>query len=211
MAQHDALHLRSATLGCLPLLQHFLDRLGVDDLLARYVPACDRRFAIPPATVLGLLLRNILIGRTPLYGLSEWARCFAPAALGTDDEGAAALNDDRAGRALDYLFDADRASLTTTLAVRAIKAFDLGMDQLHNDSTSITFSGSYVHATGRWIRGKRAVHITHGHNKDHRPDLKQLLWILTVTADGSVPIHYRCCDGNTNDDPTHIETWETFA
>jgi hypothetical protein len=33
--------------------------------------------------------------------------------------------------------------------------------------------------------------ITFGHNKDHRPDLKQLLFILTVSEDGGVPLHYR--------------------
>lgn len=40
------------------------------------------------------------------------------------------------------------------------------------------------------------------------PDLKQLVWILTVTADGAVPIAYRTVDGNTTDDVTHITTWD---
>ena len=48
----------------------------------------------------------------------------------------------------------------------------------------------------------------HGHSKARRPDLKQLVWILTVTADGAVPIAYRAVDGNTNDDVTHIDTWD---
>jgi len=47
-----------------------------------------------------------------------------------------------------------------------------------------------------------------GYNKDHRPDLKQLLWILTVSADGAVPIAYRTEDGNQTDDQTHIATWD---
>ena len=50
--------------------------------------------------------------------------------------------------------------------------------------------------------------MTFGHSKDHRPDLKQLVWILTVSADGSVPMAYRLADGNTSDDPTHIPTWD---
>ena len=45
-------------------------------------------------------------------------------------------------------------------------------------------------------------------SKDHRPDLKQLVWILTVAADGAVPIAYRLADGNTTDDPTHVPTWD---
>jgi hypothetical protein len=50
--------------------------------------------------------------------------------------------------------------------------------------------------------------ITFGHSKDHRLDLKQLVWILTVAADGAVPVAYRLTDGNTNDDPTHVPTWD---
>ena len=42
---------------------------------------------------------------------------------------------------------------------------------------------------------------------DHRPDLKQLVWILTVAADGAVPVAYRLSDGNTTDDQTHVPIW----
>ena len=34
------------------------------------------------------------------------------------------------------------------------------------------------------------------------------MWILTVSADWSVPMAYRLADGNTSDDPTHIPTWD---
>jgi transposase len=52
--------------------------------------------------------------------------------------------------------------------------------------------------------------ITYGYSKDHRPDLKQLLLILTTAADGGVPVQFRVADGNTNDAVTHIETWNTL-
>ena len=65
--------LSSLTLGALPLLNHFLDRLQLDALLARYLPQPDRRLRLAPATALALLLRNILIGRAPVYALEEWA------------------------------------------------------------------------------------------------------------------------------------------
>ena len=51
-----------------------------------------------------------------------------------------------------------------------------------------------------------APHIS----KNHRPDLKQLLLVLTMAADGNVPVAFRCTDGNTSDARTHIETWETL-
>jgi hypothetical protein len=61
------------TLGALPLLQHVLDKLNVDALLGAYVAPRTRRVRLPPAVTLGVLLRNIVLGRRPLYGLSEWA------------------------------------------------------------------------------------------------------------------------------------------
>ena len=53
--------------------------------------------------------------------------------------------------------------------------------------------------------------VTFGHSKDHRPDLKQLLFILTVTADGSVPLHFRAASGNVTDDTTHRDTWDLLC
>lgn len=47
-----------------------------------------------------------------------------------------------------------------------------------------------------------------GHNKDHRPYLRQLLFVLTVSDEGAVPITYRTEDGNTSDDVTHVPTWD---
>lgn len=199
--------LHAHTIGELPLINRFMDRLGLDDLLARYVPDNDRRLRLSPARALGLLVRNVLQARAPVYALREWAAAFAPGLLGLAADDVAVLNDDRVGRSLDRLFDADRASLLTEVVVHAVREFNVDLEQLHNDSTTLTFSGEYASATGGAQRGKPTLRITHGHNKDHRPDLKQLLWILTVSADGAVPVHYRACDGNTTDDQTHIETW----
>src|SRR6266542_1646767 len=126
------------------------------------------------------------------------------------DEGGL-LNDDRVGRALARLFDADRASLLNRLVLDAVERFDIDCSQLHNDSTSVRFSGVYTGATGRPRGGKPTPAISRGHSKDHRPDLKQLGWILTVTADGAVPIACRVAPGNTEDSTTHIETWDALV
>jgi transposase len=86
----------------------------------------------------------------------------------------------------------------------------VSFDELHNDSTSISFCGSYRGASGRTIRGRSAPVITYGHSKAHRPDLKQLLFILTVNTDGNIPVAFRCTDGNVSDSRTHIETWNAL-
>jgi transposase len=59
--------------------------------------------------------------------------------------------------------------------------------------------------------GKQTVPAARGHSKDHRPDLLQLGWILTVTADGAVPIAHRVESGSTEDSTTHIATWGSLC
>jgi hypothetical protein len=198
----------SQRLGALPLVDHFLDRAGLPALLGRYLPAGDARVRLAPATAVRLVVTNLLVGRQPLYALGEWAAPFAPDLLGLGPRDVDALNDDRVGRALEALFDADRASLLTELVLGVVAEFGVDTAELHNDSTSISVQGVYRDATGTPRGGKATPVITFGHSKDHRPDLKQLVWILTVAADGAVPIACRLADGNTNDDPTHVPTWD---
>lgn len=118
------------------------------------------------------------------------------------------MNDDRVGRALDELFAADRASMCTALSLATIDRFAIALDELHDDSTSIALYGVYAKATGEVHAQRSAPRPVRGHSKDHRPDLAQLVWLLTVSADGAVPITYRMMDGNTEDSTTHIATWD---
>jgi len=194
--------------GALPLVNRFLARLRIASLFERQLPPPDPRRKIPAAQVLMTLIRNLVVCRVPLYSMAEWARLMLPQALGLSASQADGLNDDRIGRALDDLFDCDRRVLLTDFALNLIREFRINLQELHNDSTSLTLQGRYRHADGRRLRGKPTLRITNGYNKDHRPDLKQLLWILTVSADGAVPVHFKVTDGNVEDSNTHIETWD---
>jgi len=206
----QAFELHTQRLGPLPLINHYLDRLGLAGLLERFVPTPDRRTRLPYHAGLGIVLRSILTEREPLYRLGEVVETFAPEGFGVSEEQAARLGDDAVGRALDHLFDADRGSLLTEMVLAAVERFGLSMDELHNDSTTVRFTGQYKEAKGRSLRGKKAPFITYGYSKDHRPDLKQLLFILTSTHDGGVPVQFRVEAGNQNDGRTHQESWEAL-
>lgn len=201
--------LTSRALGGLPIVNHFWDRLALPALLGEALGEVDGRTKLAPAAAIRLVIANLVLGREPLYALGQWAAGYDPALLGLSDAGA--INDDRVGRALDALLDADRASLLTTVVLRAIEEFSVDTSQLHNDSASISVHGAYHGADGAARAGKATPVITNGHSKDHRPDLKQLVWILTVSADGAVPIAYRLAGGNTVGDPTHIPTWDALV
>src|SRR5262249_41213852 len=178
----------SSPIGVLPLLDRFFERLRLRSILRDHLPREDRRCRIATATGLLLLLKNLLVSREPLYGIGQWAARHVPEFLGLGPDQLASLNDDRVGRCLDRLFDADIPPLTLPVVVHAVREFDVDLDELHNDSTTITFHGDYESADReRTLRGRLRLAVTWGHNKDHRPDLKQLLYILTVARDGAVP------------------------
>jgi transposase len=204
--------LRSATVGALPILDHILHRMRLKDYLHAALPPEDGRTKLSPVKALLVLLRNLLVSREPIYGMGEWAARHAPDLLGLTQEELIRLNDDGVGRALDKLFMADVPSLVLAVATHVVQEFGVSLDELHNDSTTITFCGAYAGADGvQRVFGRPTLAITFGHNKDHRPDLKQLLFILTVTADGAVPLHFRAESGNVSDDQTHCDTWNLLC
>jgi len=204
--------LTSYRVGALPIVDRLLDRMRLDQFLRSYLPRADRRCRIAPSIGITLLLKNVLLSREPLYGIGEWAARFDPKALGFTDAQLPSLNDDRVGRCLDRLFQSDITSMVLALASHVIQEFQVDLDELHNDSTTITFHGAYVDAAREEKRGQRTrLAITWGHNKDHRPDLKQLLYILTVARDGAVPLYFQVASGNVVDDKTHIATWDLLC
>ncbi len=192
--QLDSLILRSRKVGSLPIIENVLDRLGIRPILAdarslqAYVPAIE------------LLIKSLLVEPNAIYRVRQWSQLYAARWIGPGT-----IGDDVIGRALDRLFEADRASLLTGLALSAIDHFDLDTSRIHNDSTSVKLSGAYAHQNPKGIQLRR------GFSKDHRPDLKQLVYSLSISADGAIPIHYKAYDGNRSDDTTHLETWQTLC
>ena len=192
--QVNSLRLRAQAVGPLPILQHFLDTLQLREILAQSRPL---RAYVP---ALELLVKSLLVEPNALYRVRPWSQQYDPRWIGPGT-----IGDDAIGRALDRLFEADRASLLTHLALSALEHFDLDTSRIHNDSTSIKLSGAYAHQ----LPG--AIQLRRGFSKDHRPDLKQLVYSLCVTSDGAVPIHYKAYDGNQTDDATHWETWQALC
>jgi transposase len=209
LAESDGVTLRSWTVGSLPIVNRILEEMRLEEILQTHLPADGPRMKIPTSRGLMLLVRNLLLSREPVYGLGEWAQRHVPDLIGIPSQKMKHLNDDRLGRCLDRLFEGIDRSLIMELVKHVIRHFDLSLDELHNDSTTVTFHGAYEDALVPGLRqGLPTLGITWGHNKDHRPDLKQLLYILTVTEDGGVPVYFTTASGNTADDRTHLETWE---
>lgn len=198
--------------GAMPILNRLLERMQLDEFLRRHLPPEDDRTKVRTPQVVLLVLKNLLVSREPMYGVAEWARRFGPELFDLCPQDIDALNDDRVGRSLDRVFRALETNLILDVVAHVVQEFEVSLDELHNDSTTVTFSGDYPDADAEQvIAGVRAPAITWGHNKDHRPDLKQLLYILTVSDDGAVPVYFQAASGNVADDQTHRRTWKVLA
>jgi len=174
--------LNSYTIAALPILDRLFDRLRLAPILRDHLPREGRRSRIPTTTGLLLLLKNLLVAREPLYGLGEWAARHAPEHLGLAPAQLPSLNDDRVGRCLDRLFDADVPSFTLAVVVHAVREFRVELDELHNDSTTITFHGDYESADEAFTTLKRRI----------EPGKVIGVALVRITAGGKLR-RIRCC------------------
>jgi transposase len=191
-------------IGEIPILQTVIQRLRLREILLSYIKPHGNE-TVPAVDTLLVLVWNIACGRQPLYELPEWVAKLDGGLLGhTVDAAENPYGDDRFARALDKLYAADRASMVTDIALRVIETTGVDLSELHNDSTTVKSFGS--------MPGKTAtgLYFTQGHSKDHRPDLKQIVYNLTISADGAIPLHYKTYPGNRTDDTVHIETWNAL-
>jgi transposase len=194
------LSIRSTRLGAIPIIDEYIEKLGISDIFARQV-RIDPRDNVPVWKTLGIALRNVILERYPLYKMGEWAQ-----SRGLINHGDANIfNDDRIGRSLDRLYRSDRNAICSEVVLNAIKQYGIETKRIHNDSTSVTVHGQYKN-----YDDCGAAMPKYGHNKDHRPDLKQLVFSLSVTSDFAVPINFKVFDGNTSDDTTHIDNWKSL-
>jgi transposase len=188
----------------LPLIYHVIEQMNLRQILYDAIGKHGNE-EVPAVESLILLIINLTLGKQPLYELEQWVHSLDLRCLGQKTLPKGKFNDDRFGRALDKLYKADRGTLMTRLVVGVIKTFNLKLDRIHNDSTTIKACGLYAGKTDTGFE------LKNGHSKDYRPDLKQLVYTLSICSDGAVPIQQKTYPGNRTDDTTHIETWDTLC
>ena len=182
-------------LGAHPIIEHFIERLRIREVMSTYMRA-DKRMRLDDERVLTILIHNILTTPIALYELQDWLKPLDAEKLGLMPRESKFIQDDRMGRALARFYNSRHKDVFFHLALRAIKIFALDCSQIHHDTTTVTFAGKYPGWSVQEL-------LTHGKNKDHRPDLKQLVLGLSVTADGAVPLFHRVYSGNQTDDRLH--------
>ncbi len=179
--------------GAGPILRAVADRIGLVSVIDQAVAWDAERCRLSPGERILALILNLLTDRQPLYPVTDAFRLTdVPLLLGPGVT-AADLTDDALGRALDKLAAAGAAAVFSAVAARAyaVEAIDRG--GMHFDTTSRSLYGDYPTADGA-----HGVTPRHGHSKDHRDDLKQILFTCFVNREG-VPLRGTVEDGNRSD------------
>jgi transposase len=182
-------------MGAHPIIEHFVEKMRIREIMSTYMRT-DKRMRLDDDKTLTLLIHNILTTPIALYEMEDWLKPLDAESVGLTPRESTFIQDDRMGRALARFYRSRHKDVFFHLALRAIKIFALDCSQIHQDTTTVTFAGKYPGWNVQEL-------LTHGKNKDHRPDLKQLVLGLSVTADGAVPISHRVYSGNQTDDRLH--------
>ena len=190
------------TIGSLALAYPYLRRLGVAEIIDAVTTSGKER-AVPTGRVLEVLILNRLSLRpSPISKVGAWAATQAVEDLYRIP--AAALNDDRIGRALDevhpHLLEAWAA-----IVLRGAQAYGIALDRLHSDVTRVAFEGEYDAAPTTTADGRALPQIRRGYTGKEDPSRKQLTVSVSVAADGALPAWYRVADGNAADTRAYLE------
>jgi transposase len=175
----------------LPLASAVCRFLGLPPIFDQHLPDDPRNHVTPGECVQALVL-TILTGEHALSRVSTILSCYDLEVIFQRPINSAHFHDNRLGHVLDDLWEAGLDRLYGAVITQAMGKYLIDLSRLHTDTTSLKVYGDYD-------REAEGPEVTYGFSKDHRPDLKQLLFGLTVSADGGVPVWGQVTDGNCSD------------
>ena len=125
------------------------------------------------------------------------------------------FTDDALGRCLDAVHQYGVERFFAELAYQIALNEDLLGDSIHMDTTSLTLQGLYDFTEDEIASILQPVddkllptpEINHGHSKDHRPDLKQVVLSMATSGAAGFPIWMETHSGNSSDQKTLHESF----
>src|SRR3989442_229337 len=196
----EAIEYTTVTVGIACLVQQVLQRLEIVAIIDRVL-----RFQPEVPTTYGTLAQVIILNRMsldprPLYELGDWASEHGIARL-LDIE-AAWLDDDRLGALLDGIAD-HQVTIWSAVLANALKYYPIDREELHADTTSVYFEGSYQEKDGTPKGGGvRSPHLLKGYNKDGKRHKLQM--VLSLITSGHTPLWFCPRNGNQSDNGVYV-------
>jgi len=179
----------------LGIVAGIVDEIGLVEEINRQLGTDPREHVSCGQVLKAMILNGLGFVSAPLYLFEEFFTGKATEHLIAPGVKPEHLNDDRLGRVLDKLFEAELTKVFVGVAMRAAVRFGISANSVHLDATSLHVHGEYAEGEGE----PAAIRLTHGYSRDHRPDLKQFVVDLMCTGEGGIPLFLRVADGNEAD------------
>lgn len=185
----------------MPVVTAMLDQWGLGKIVDSVVPWEGE---VPLGDLVEVLVVCRLLNPQAMYEVGTWAEGAGVA--GYFGLSAEQLNDDRLGRALEWIAD-HRETVQSAATPAAVKRWRLKVHQIHDDISNVELYGAYPDAqpgldadpgSGPSPRSAPAVPFpTYGRTKSGRDDVKQVQFGLSVLGDGGVPAALLPLSGNS--------------
>lgn len=95
--------LRKFVIQAHPIIQTYIQKLRIPELIATYIPQ-DQRAKLPIEQTLCLFIHNILTTPLPMYEIAAWVAALDENCLGLDASELKFIHDDRVGQALERFY-----------------------------------------------------------------------------------------------------------
>ena len=189
--------------GHIPAIAQMCHRLGLIDLINESIP-CNTDIDI--GTLVTGMICDTLSGRSPLYKVEEFIAQQDTELLFGTHVNSHSFNDDALGNTLDRIHKKGTLKLFTEVSLKAAKIFNLDTSQCSFDTTSVNVWGDYDSSAPN----QKAPHVTYGHSKDKRPDLKQFM-VSMLCVEGNIPISGKMQNGNSSDENLNNQELQRIA
>ena len=179
----------SRWLGAIPILLPILQRLKVVSIINRYCP-CEAD--VDEGTVAVIMALNRLMSPRPLYKVADWMG--ETVLMDTLGISADKLHDRRIGDLLDAIHP-HIDNIWKDIVHRAFQQYDISLNFIHYDITSLYFQGEY----------EDADLVNYGYSRDKKSDCKQVNLRLNITDEDGIPIAFKVINGKITDRTTPME------
>ena len=158
-------------IGHLGLVAGMIDELGISAVIDEALPKTRDHVLPHSAVVKAMLLNGLGFNERRLYLFSRFYDNLATEQLFGPGVTPEHLNDDVLVRTLDRIYEYGSTDLFNKMVMEVMKKFQFGTHLMHVDTTNFSVHGEYDNTEEDF----KTIQITHGHNKDHRWDLKQFV------------------------------------
>jgi transposase len=215
--------LASYDIDHLGIVAGIIDEIGLVEEINEILGTHEQEVMSSGTTVKAMILNALGFVSAPLYLFQEFFVGKATELLLGQGIKPEHLHDDKLGKVLDKLFEADLTRLFVRVALKAAEHFGIDRRVVHLDSSSFHVHGQYAPEPRRDQRSAEAkpyeaieneempsITITYGYSREQRPDLKQFVVDLMSTSDADVPLYFRAADGNEADKAVFADLIKDF-